>query len=676
MKEKINKIKTPQFWGKKKEKLDSLNLESEQNMPQQQKLGKFKKLKIKKPKFFSNGLGITGGIVLVILAIVSLIGYKLLVQPALTLYVSANTIKKDMNEITQSIANRDLIELEAALQETEKHLEELRTDRESKFGWMKDTTVFKANEFYEDSDRFINAGHLAIEAIREIMGIVTPFADAAGLRVLKEQEVVQAEGLMEAFQAWVSLMPQVAEEMDIVLETLTLLGEELEPVNTAKYPKEMRNIPIRSNVEFAKNSLVKAKDYAPDIKQALVILPRMLGVDSYIAKRYMVIMQNNMEIRPTGGFWTNYATFKMRDALLQSDFTSKDFYSIDNTLDIIDATYDFPDAPPAYTKYLQIERWYARDTNSSPDLATSVDQFMFYYNMGNRINPLEIKPIEGIITIDTQVIKELMEITGPVTVNGVTYNSENVVLELERLASLNIREQINRKGVLGDLMEAMLVNVFESERYLWSQLIDKVVDLAMRKHIQGFSFDEEAQVLLEKYGFAGKLATPEKGDYSMVVSTNLGGDKTNWFTNKIVNHTLEKEGDRWVRTVEIVYNYEQPGDEYAPFIKRFKDWVRVYVPAGSELISFEGSEDATDVGTGTGEEGDKMYYYGYVELGPDETKTLTVKYYLPEGVVGEDVYDLLIQKQAGIVSEMHNVKAGNEAEEVELMKDEKVSIRF
>jgi hypothetical protein len=379
----------------------------------------------------------------------------------------------------------------------------------------------------------------------------------------------------------------------------------------------------------------------------------------------MVIMQNDKEIRPTGGFWTNYATFKIKDGLLQSDFTSKDFYSIDYAIDVIDAYYDFPDAPPAYTKYLKVERWYARDTNSSPDLPTSVDNFMFYYDLGMRYAPAEIKPIDGIITIDTRVIEELMEVTGPVTVNGLTYNSENVVLELERIASLSQREQINRKGVLGDLMEEMLINVFESEADVWSKLIDKGVDLAVRKHIQGYVFDEEAQALIEKYDFGGTVEDEVDGDYSYVVQTNLGGDKTNWFVDKVVDHKLENIDGRWVRTVKITYSYEQPSEEYGPFIKRFRDWVRVYTPLNTELISIDGSEDET----GEGEEVGKKYYHGYIELGPGEQKVMEFKYYLPEGVVGEDGYSLLVQKQPGIDTEVHILNVGGYSETVEIEKD-------
>lgn len=660
--EKDNKINNSEFWSE-----ENLNKENIMKVSNNEKYHK---------KSFIKGLGVTGGVALIVLAIVSVVGYKFLGQPALVLYTSARTLKEDLGLISQSVTSRDLVTLEDVLKKTEVDLDKLKESKENKFGWMNGKKILKIGEFYADSDRFINVGHLSIKAIRETMEIVTPFADAAGLRVLEEQEVAQEEGLMEAFRTWVSLMPQVAEDMDRVFETLALIGEELKPINTDKYPKYIRGVPVRENVEFAKKSLINAGKFAPDIKKALVIVPDLLGIDHIYARRYMVIMQNNMEIRPTGGFWTNYATFKIKDALLQSDFTSKDFYSIDNTLDIIDATYDFPDAPPAYSKYLKVERWYARDSNSSPDLPTSIDQFMFYYNMGSKIDPTEVKPVDGIMTIDTQVIKELIDVTGPVTVNGITYTSENVILELERLASLNVLEQINRKGVLGDLMEQMLINVFESDKYLWSKLIDKVVDLSVRKHIQGFHFDEDAQALIEKYGFAGTVTQDVEGDYVYVVSTNLGGDKTNWFTNKVVDQKLEKEGDRWLETVSITYTYEEPGADFAPFLKRFRDWVRVYVPIGSEFISVDGSEDQSDVGTGVGEELNKAYYYGYVELGPGETKTITFKYYLPDGTVSGDVYKVLIQKQPGIVSEIHNVSIGGKTTEIELVRDETVTVKL
>lgn len=665
-------MKNVKFWAplSKKENPDNIIVKKQGASMQKTtfELGK------KDNKKFLKGFGVTGIVVLAIASVLALILYVFILGPALSLSANFNQLKKDTADIQEALTTRDLVELEKALSQTEQDLDSLRAARDKKIGWARNAKIFKANEFYSDSDRFINAGKLLISALRETARIVTPFSDAAGLRVSEEQALVeQPAGLMDAFKSWVSLMPEVSGQLDSVILILDDIGEELSPVDTSKYPEEIRGFNIRGNVEFAKNTLTQAEEFGPDIKEALNIIPELLGVGSALPKRYMVIMQNDKEIRPTGGFWTNYATFRIQDALLQSDFTSKDFYSIDYALDVIDSYYDFPDAPPQYTKYLKVERWYARDTNSSPDLPTSIDQFMFYYDLAQKYAPVEIKPVDGIITIDTKVIEELMEVTGPVTVNGITFDSTNVVLELERIASLNLAEQINRKGVLGDLMEEMLVNVFESETSVWSKLIDKVVSLAVRKHIQGYMFNPAAQALVEKYNIGGVIKDPVGGDYAYVVQTNLGGDKTNWFVTKKVDHTLTKEGENWVRTVKITYTYPQPGEQYAGFVRRFRDWVRVYTPLETQLVSQTGNEDDSEVGKAQGEEKGKKYYSAYIELGPGDTKELEFKYTLPPSVISNGKYNLLIQKQSGIDTEVHSVTVNSKTTEIQLDRDKTVN---
>ncbi|KKS60171.1 MAG: hypothetical protein UV27_C0015G0001, partial [candidate division WWE3 bacterium GW2011_GWA1_42_46] len=309
-------------------------------------------------------LGIGTAIFLVIIGIVGVFAYIYLVKPALALYSAANILKSDTAKIGEALQNRDLVALDATLNKTENNLKSLRQQREDSFGWAKDKTIFRINEYYADSEKFINSGFYAIDAMREAEKVVLPFADAAGLKVSADQEVPEQEGLMEAFQG----------------------------------PESFRGTPIRENIVFIKDTLSKADDYAPDLKQAFTIIPRVLAVGTPV-KRYMIIMQNDKELRPTGGFMTNYATFKIANGLLDSDFTSKDMYSVDLTLDLIDATYDFPDPPAAYGKYLLVERWYARDMNYSPDFVTSMDQFLRFYNMAGRIDPVEVKPVDGIFAI-------------------------------------------------------------------------------------------------------------------------------------------------------------------------------------------------------------------------------------------------------------------------------------
>lgn len=606
-------------------------------------------------------LKISGGVAVVAI-LIALLGYFLVVRPATKILSATGSLKRDVRMASDGFMSRDLVEVSAALENLEVDLENLRQSRNENFSWGQ--KIGFTRPYFEDSENFIVAGEYLVAAAKEAVVLAEPFADAAGLRVSEDVEVVD-QSLIEAFSSWVSIMPKIAENSDEVINQLILAGEALEGIDASRYPKKIRGTEIRSGIERAKSVLATLNDSAPDVKKALTLFPTLLGTDGGEV-RYMIIMQNDKEIRPTGGFWTNYATFKIKNAMLTSDFTSKDMYSIDLALESIDSYYDFPDAPAPYTKYLKVEHLFTRDTNTSPDFPTSVSNFMEFYDMAGRVIPSEIKPVSGVIAIDTNVLAELMDITGPVIVNGITYAPDNVVLELEKLANLTLAEQSGRKRVLGYLMQSMLVNVFESEKSLWSRLIEKIVELSVRKHILVNLDSVEAQELVEKYGLGGTITDPVVGDYAYVVSTNLGGDKTNWFVKKDVTHTLEQVDGRWMRSVRIDYSYPQPSAEYAPFVKRFRDWVRVYVPSGSELISAEGIEDTF----GGGSEKGKDYFDGFLTLGPDETKTVTFKYYLPEGVVvSGEPYKLLIQKQSGIVSETHTVQVPGASAEIELTKD-------
>ncbi|MBP8961002.1 DUF4012 domain-containing protein [Patescibacteria group bacterium] len=625
------------------------------------KKSKFSFIKLKKISLSKKQKKVLG-ILFSVFALFIVFAYFVFIRPGMQLVSHGLALKDSVSLIKTGFTNRDLIQMRAGFDSAEKNLADLRDLRNKSFGWLSGFGPLKG--YYSDSEVALVSGEHLISAGRELATLSEPFADAIGLRVSADQEPSQLS-LIDAVASWVSIMPDLAEDIDVVLAELDIVGNELAKIDPHRYPVKFRGIEVRANIERAQNLLSSVNDAGPDIKRALVIIPRLLGVDGK-ELRYMIIMQNDKEIRPTGGFWTNYATFKIRNAMLNSDFSSHDMYSIDEILLAIDSWYDFPDAPPAYERYLKVQHLYARDTNFSPDFPSSVAEFMKLYNLAMSINPSVIKPVDGVFTIDTVVLEDLMEITGPVTVNGFTYNSENVVLELEKLASLTLKEQAGRKDILGHLMQAMLINVFESDGNLWPSLIEKGIDLMMRKHVLVYMNDEDAQELFTEYGLAGAIAPSKEGeDYAFVVSTNLGGDKTNWFVRKSVTHALEKQNDKYLRTVKIVFNYDQPAPEYGAFAKRYQDWLRLYVPQGSEFVESTGFDTRFDGGT----ELDKDYFDGFFTLVPGERREITIKYYLPEGIVLGDKYRLLIQKQPGIERETHIVQLPEYTQEINLYKD-------
>jgi hypothetical protein len=235
------------FWGEGSKVSAQNNFTVGSNLPKKLNLGKENKV--------AKGLGITGAIIGVLLVAVLAISYITLIRPAVALVSVANVLMADKDAIAKSLTDRDLISLDKVLTKTAEDLNKVKAQRESSFGWMKSVKLLKLNEFYSDSDRFINSAFYAIDAVKEMEKIVTPFADAAGLKIREDQQVVQAEGLMEAFQTWVSIMPEVANQMDGVITIVAKIGDELAPIDTTKYPKSFRGMEIRSSIEFIKNNL-------------------------------------------------------------------------------------------------------------------------------------------------------------------------------------------------------------------------------------------------------------------------------------------------------------------------------------------------------------------------------------------------------------------------------------
>ncbi|HXK53031.1 MAG TPA: hypothetical protein PLF29_03520, partial [bacterium] len=332
----------------------------------------------KNNKKILKGAGLAAGIAAVVFLILFAVTYFVALRPTLALTSKVNEVKADISEISKSATNRDLVELSANLDKLEMDIAELRAARDENIGWMENFGLTK--EYYADSNHFMDAGLQMIEAGREAIKLIEPFADAGGFRISAEQEIeivdpAQGSGLAEAFSNWIAIMPEIAGDIDVVLNRLTLAGEELNKVDASKYPESFRGTDLRQSIIKAQNTLTLLNDSAPDIKEALNIIPPLLGVGT-TEKRYMILMENDKELRATGGFWTYISTFKIANAQLSSDFTSQGTYNIDFALEVIDPYYTFPTVPDAYRNHLKVERMFSRDANISPDFPTSVDQFM------------------------------------------------------------------------------------------------------------------------------------------------------------------------------------------------------------------------------------------------------------------------------------------------------------
>jgi hypothetical protein len=149
----------------------------------------------------------------------------------------------------------------------------------------------------------------------------------------------------------------------------------------------------------------------------------------------------------------------------------------------------------------------------------------------------------------------------------------------------------------------------------------------------------------------------------------LGGRKSNLYVTQSVEQDYSiGKGGYIEKTVVITYSNPEKQDGWLNSV--LPNWVRIYVPKGSTLISFDGVENKKDAY----EEFGKTVFAGFFQLRPEGIAKVTLKYRLP--LKSSNNLKLLIQKQSGTDSPLYQIKAGRNTDEFYLKTDKEVSIRL
>ncbi len=476
---------------------------------------------------------------------------------------------------------------------------------------------------------------------------------------------------------------RVSQALKILDKTVPLLdkvssnfkkgADDVKDIDTGKYPEMLSNKKIRQTIINAKNFILGAAVAVGSGKQALTLAPGALGIPS--TKNYLLLFQNDKEIRATGGFMTAYATLQLANGQVSST-TSDDIYRLDEKLLNVCLTKICPLTPPeAIVRYLPEASgkprtaWSMRDSNLSPDVPTSAKEFERMYSLlGGGL------PFDGIIYIDSQVVEALIEVTGPIDVFGTTYsaaidkrcNCPNVIYELESYAEVAAKGEKDRKAVLGVLMQQILAKALGSDTEKLPALIETLATLANQKHIMFYVHDSNLQAGLSKLNWTGEIQNYD-GDYLHINDSNFAGGKSNLYVNQTVTQEINISGGKVTKKITIEYTNPQAFGTWLNGINR--DYVRFYTPAGSKLISSKGSEATVN----TFDELGKTVFDAFVQVRPQNSRKLTVEYQIPYQPQGQ--YKLLVQKQPGAKNFRYIIKV-NGFQKADVMLNRDTEFKF
>lgn len=396
------------------------------------------------------------------------------------------------------------------------------------------------------------------------------------------------------------------------------------------------------NFPIVKNTVIKKA--GPDKKELVDLLPTFLGFKQ--PQTYLILFENNTEMRPGGGFIGTYATIRVDNGKIET-------LEVEGS-EVLDkktpATWK-PVPPKILQEKLGVDRWYFRDSNWSPDFVESSKKALEFYKAEGGVAANEI---DAVIAITPNVLQELLRITGPVKIQGVEFTAENVVRTLEHEVEYGFADKgiefINRKQIIDPLFHTLLRKIttdalLHTEKYF--SLFDQ---LTQEKHIIVYFLDKDIQKIIEEKHWGGQVLSAP-GDYILWVDANLASLKTDHALKREFNYSLFPKGDTIQGSARMKYIHTGVFDK---FTSRYRTYARVYVPEGANLVGVNGIENGkvTEIKTvDQGKELGKQWFGVFFTVEPKQTKELEFVYTLPRPLVDQihlDVYTLLVQKQSGL----------------------------
>lgn len=397
---------------------------------------------------------------------------------------------------------------------------------------------------------------------------------------------------------------------------------------------------------------------------ALVQLaPAMLGLTE--PKTFLVLVQNDDELRATGGYLTAAGTMTVslgRVAGLDLEDTS--------TLEDPDVVY--PPPPDPIARYLAAPVWYFRDANWSPDFPTTAQTAETLFTLGDP------RTFDGVIALDQAALRILLEATGPVRVPGLPgrVTAENVIAAMRAARDPAPGEGVSYEWWLQrkDFIPNMAKAVFR--QLVWTRLgslLQSAIRVLDERHVTVWLRDPGAAAVLAEHGWDGALR-PGDADYVLLVEANLGFNKVNAVTETQLRYEVDLAAAAPTGRLTVTQtNPAQgslpcvPGPDYGAgtyqdlMTRCYWSYLRVYVPQAAVLGAatphttpgdwlLPGEDETGAVVVEPGEHGTQSF--GTLLVVPfDSTLFTAFEYTLaPQAVRVEgatQVYRLRFQKQAG-----------------------------
>jgi len=418
-----------------------------------------------------------------------------------------------------------------------------------------------------------------------------------------------------------------------------LLSQSIDDLTYAE--KQINGIPFFLKVGKIKTTVDQFNSYVPrtlsllnDSVEIIDNLPNIFGFNQ--EKTYILFFLNNNEMTPIGGFPGSLAVLKIKNGEMSN-------LKIENI-------YKFKEEKKV--DFMSLSHF-------SADIPTFASKISEQFRKSGYFDRTD-----GIILVDTEILKEILKITGPIHVENKDYGynyiltDSNVVDIIERHTKKTWwqigEDRLDRKEILNILLEEVLNKIPSLGKGDLIKFIGSLKRLIEEKHLVLYFQDEQLENLFKKYNAAGEIKINHK-DYCLVVDDNFAWTKSHQALEKKISYKVnlsKREAE-----LSLDYHINHPGNWKIGPITSF---TKIYLPLGTKINKYEGFtseppsgeryEEFKQLASLTESKRDnKEIFAGWIQLEPLEDKNYKLFYQLPADILSGKEYSLLFQKQNGIL---------------------------
>ena len=439
---------------------------------------------------------------------------------------------------------------------------------------------------------------------------------------------------------------QISANLDKIYTDVNFLQSDIEE-QSGILGREINRISTSQNINITE---YKNKIYS--VKKIVSRASELLGLEK--PKKYLILFQNNMELRPTGGFIGSFAVTTF-DKGRMTEMVVNDVYSADGQLK------GHIDPPEPIRKYLGEAGWYFRDSNWDPDFKISAEKARWFIDK-------EIdQKVDGVIAIDLYFIKSLLEITGPINLVdfGKVINSDNLYETTQsEVEGEFFAGSIKKASFLTSLSRNLINEIQHLPEEKYTIFFKELYRNLEGRHTQIFSDDLNTQEAINNLNYSGQISMETdcnlrcfKDGYGLV-DANLGVNKSNLFISRSQELNLSISKNSIYH--ELFINYQNNAGQSIGLSGIYKNYARLILPTtanihGVRIYKIDGTyldliydiekyKDRKDLGF-------------YFEVPPSSISKIQIVWSTPTDKLSEGgEYRLNIRKQAGTENDPLDIK--------------------